>query len=49
MKKSEQICPNESPGYKKECKKKMVRSERRAAKSDPEEAPKKRSYRGYTS
>lgn len=52
-KKAEQICPTSSyyrrGPYDTYCKKQVARETRREAKKDPENAPKKRRYRGYAS
>ncbi|MDO8516463.1 MAG: hypothetical protein Q7S28_04380 [bacterium] len=54
MKRPEQICPGEGPGYRKHLKRLRARTERRVSKKDidknPEEVPSKsrRAYRGYS-
>ena len=49
MKRPEQICQDEtSRKYKKWCKKILKRFRRRKEKIDPESAPTKNEYRGYS-
>lgn len=49
----EQICTShawfcESPGYRKFCKRVTARAYRHSGKADPENAPTRRVYRGYS-
>ena len=45
----EKICPSTKSSYSKFCKKRSNRLLRRAAKRDPENAPRKTLHRGWTS
>ncbi len=47
-KKPEKLCPGTKPGYKKFVKKQTVKYERRRAKAELDDAPKKRTYRGWS-